>query len=202
MRHPEGAEQSEANEGPLGAEEGPIAPPATARRGLELLVGGAAFVAYARTLTFGFVYDDTTVIRSNPQIQGWSALLHALVQPYWGTDGAGSGLYRPLFVSTIGVLWNGITHAPLLFHLFAVLLHIAASVALFRLATRAAGRGPAAIGALWFAVQPVHVEAIASVANSSEIIVALLALGTRVDGRSCRGNGSMHSTTEVDRAPS
>lgn len=153
------------------------APPATARRRLELLVGGAAFVAYARSLTFGFIYDDTTVIRSNPQIQNWSAVLHAFAQPYWGTDRAISGLYRPLFVSTLGVLWNATNHAPLWFHLFAVLLHVAASVAVFRLAARAAGNSAAAIGALWFAVQPVHVEAIASVANTSEIIVALLALG-------------------------
>jgi hypothetical protein len=85
-------------------------------------------------------------------------------------------LYRPAFVSIIGVLWNGTNHLPLWFHLFAVLLHVAASVVVFRLAARAAGAAPAAIGALWFAVQPVHVEAIASVANSSEIIVALLAL--------------------------
>jgi len=153
------------------------APPATARRRLELLVGGAAFIAYARSLTFGFIYDDTTVVRSNPQIQSWSAVLHAFAQPYWGTDRASSGLYRPLFVSTLGVLWNGTNHAPLWFHLFAVLLHVAASVAVFRLAARAAGNSAAAIGALWFAVQPVHVEAIASVANTSEIIVALFALG-------------------------
>ncbi|HEY4304763.1 MAG TPA: hypothetical protein VGM82_09870 [Gemmatimonadaceae bacterium] len=152
------------------------APSATARRWFELLVGGAAFVAYARSLTFGFIYDDTTVIRSNPQIQRWSSVLHALAQPYWGAGGEASGLYRPAFVALIGTLWNATNHLPLWFHLFAVLLHVAASIAVFRIASYAVGKWPAVIGALWFAVQPVHVEAIASVANSSEIMVALLAL--------------------------
>ena len=173
----------------------PSTPPTAARRRIELLVGGVAFAAYARTLLFGFVYDDTTVIRSNPQIQSWSAMWHALAQPYWGAHRAGSGLYRPLFVSTLGALWNGTNHAPIWFHLFAVLLHVAATIAVLRLASRAVERTPAVIGALWFAVQPVHVEAIASVANTSEIIVALLALslawltvgadGSRVVGWRC-----------------
>jgi hypothetical protein len=141
-----------------------------------LLVGGAAFVAYARTLLFGFVYDDTTVIRFNPQLQSWPAVAHALTQPYWGANGAASGLYRPLFVSVLGVLWNATNRAPIWFHLLAVGLHVVASIAVWRLARRAVGNWPAAIGALWFAVQPVHVEAIASVANSSEIMVALCAM--------------------------
>ena len=153
------------------------APSATARRWFELLVGGAAFVAYARSLLFGFILDDTTIIRSNPQIQSWSAVLRAFVQPYWGTNGASSGLYRPLFVSVIGALWNTAGHFPFWFHLFAVVMHVAASIMVLRLASRAVAATPAAVGALWFAVQPVHVEAIASVANSSEILVALLALG-------------------------
>ena len=90
--------------------------------------------------------------------------------------GAASGLYRPLFVSVLGILWNTIGHLPLWFRLFAVALHVVAAIGVFRLAALAVGAMPAAIGALWFAVQPVHIEAIASVANSSEILVALLAL--------------------------
>jgi hypothetical protein len=43
----------------------------------------------------------------------------------------------------------------------------------FRLLARGVSVIAAAIGAAWFAVHPIHVEAIASVANSSEILVAL-----------------------------
>jgi hypothetical protein len=43
----------------------------------------------------------------------------------------------------------------------------------FRLLARGVSVIAAAIGAAWFAVHPIHVEAIASVANSSEILVAM-----------------------------
>ena len=39
-------------------------------------------------------------------------------------------------------------------------------------AARSVGRFTAAIGALWFATHPLHVEAVASVANTAELLVA------------------------------
>jgi hypothetical protein len=52
-------------------------------------------------------------------------------------------------------------------------LHALATVIVFRLLARGVSVGAAAIGAAWFAVHPVHVEAIASIANGSEIVVTL-----------------------------
>lgn len=134
-----------------------------------------AMAPFITTLAFRFVYDDTTVVRGNPQIHGWTSLVTLWAKPYWGPDGGGSlsGLYRPLYMSLIALLWNGTNHAPVWFHLFVVVLHALATVLLFRLLARGVSVTAAAIAAAWFAVHPVHVEAVANIANGSEIVVML-----------------------------
>ena len=75
------------------------------------------------TLRAAFVYDDTTVIRDNVLIRGWSAVWRVWTMPYWPSDGQQSlGLYRPLQLSLLSFVWNefrdGIT-APLDLHVLA-----------------------------------------------------------------------------------
>ena len=134
-----------------------------------------AVAPFITTLAFRFVYDDTTIVRGNPQIHGWASLLTLWAKPYWGPDGGGSlsGLYRPLYMSLIAVVWNGTNHAPIWFHLLVVALHALATLLLFRLLARGVSVTAATIAAAWFAVQPIHVEAVASIANGSEIAVML-----------------------------
>jgi hypothetical protein len=144
-------------------------------RTIALLVV-AAVAPYIATLAFGYIYDDTTIVRSNPRIQGWSSLLSLWTQPYWSPNAGAadqSGLYRPVFMAALSAVWNGIGHAPIWFHCVVVLLHAAATVAVWRLLSAAVSRWAALVGALWFAVQSVHVEAVANIANSSEVAVAV-----------------------------
>ena len=62
------------------------------------------------------------------------------------------------------------------YHLFAVALHAAATLLVAKLLRRGVGRWPATGAALWFALHPVHVEAVASVANVSEVLVCVWAI--------------------------
>lgn len=149
----------------------------------------AALAPFAGTLAFGYVMDDTTAIRSNPDVDGWESLLRVWTHPYGGENSPYFGLYRPLTMALFAFVWNAGGHWALWFHLLAVSMHIVATVLVWRLLEHAVGRIPASLAALWFAIQPVHVEAVANVANSSEILVAiwtcLLALYlVRVDARS------------------
>jgi hypothetical protein len=144
-------------------------------RTIALLVV-VAVAPYIATLAFGYIYDDTTILRSNPRIQGWSSLLSLWTQPYWSPNAGAadqSGLYRPVFMAALSAIWNGIGHAPIWFHCLVVAMHAAATVAVWRLVSAAVSRRAALVGALWFAVQSVHVEAVANIANSSEVAVAL-----------------------------
>jgi hypothetical protein len=84
-----------------------------------------------------------------------------------------SGLYRPLLMTLFAIVWNAGGHWPLWFHAMCVAMHMAATLLVWRLLRSGVSRWPAVLGALWFAVHPVHVEAVANIANSSEVLVGL-----------------------------
>ena len=133
----------------------------------------AAVLPLLPTLRAAFVYDDTTIIRDNALLRGWHALVNAWSAPYWPTTGADvSGLYRPLHVAILALLWNAGGGAAWPFHLYALALHALVAVAVWWLMRRAVGAFAAGVGAVWFATHPLHVEAVASVANTAELLVA------------------------------
>jgi hypothetical protein len=139
---------------------------------------GAALIALAvlpfvRTLGFGYVMDEVTAIRSNATLNGWSALGRVWGLEYGSPDAPFVGLYRPLTMMLFAIVWNLGGGWPLWFHLFAIALHALATWLVWRLLARGLGRAPALIAAAWFAVHPIHVEAVANVANSSETLVAI-----------------------------
>ena len=57
------------------------------------------------------------------------------------------------------------------FHLYALALHALVAVAVWWMLRRGVGAFAAAVGALWFATHPLHVEAVASAANTAELLV-------------------------------
>lgn len=138
----------------------------------------AAFLPYARTLDYGFVYDDVPVIAEQASLHTPGGLTRAFTLPYWPANKwAASGLYRPVAQFAYAALWNAGGGRPALFHWYAVLLHVAVSLALFVLLQRALPRWAAALGALLFAVHPVHVEAVANIVGSAEVLAGLASLG-------------------------
>jgi tetratricopeptide (TPR) repeat protein len=133
----------------------------------------AAVLPLLPTLRAAFVYDDTAIIRENAMLRGWGALARVWSAPYWPTTGADvSGLYRPLHVAILALLWNAGGGAAWPFHLYALALHAVVAVAVWWLMRRGVGGFAAGVGALWFATHPLHVEAVASVANTAELLVA------------------------------
>ncbi len=141
----------------------------------RLAVALLAVVPLLPSLRARFVYDDTTIIRDNPLLRGWGALLRVWGEPYWPGEGPNSlGLYRPLHVAALSTVWNLGGGAPIWFHLYALALAAVTALAVFWLLRHVIGDTTAAlIAALWFATQPLHVEAVASVANTSELLVVL-----------------------------
>jgi protein O-mannosyl-transferase len=147
------------------------------RRAILALLVLAALVPLLATLRAGFVYDDTTIIRDNAVLRGWSALVRVWGAPYWPTSGVDvSGLYRPVHVAMLAAVWNAGQGSPLLFHLYALVLYAVVVALVWTLLRRGVGTTPAAVATLWFATHPLHVEAVASVANSSELLVVLFTL--------------------------
>lgn len=146
----------------------------TAERVALFLVILAAALPYLASLTFGFVYDDLGVIVEVPSRHTWMGVLQAWVQSYWGNPE--TGLYRPVAQFLYALLWNLGGGKPWLFHLYAIAIHVGTSLGVWWLLGRATNRWAAFFGALLFAVDPVHVEAVANIVNSSEVLVALFGI--------------------------
>jgi len=128
-------------------------------------------------LFYGFVYDDSVIVVHNPVLNGWHSLIGVWTHPYWPDGSVGSsGLYRPLFVTFLAILWNGAQKYAIAFHAFSLAAHVTATLLLWKLLRRGVGQWPAAAGALWFAVHPVHVEAVANISNTSEVLVLIWTL--------------------------
>src|SRR3982751_4962217 len=97
----------------------------------------AAIAPFLSTLFFGYVYDDTAIIRGNPAINGWHTLITLWREPYWPNNGFDhSGLYRPLTMALFAIIWNAGKFA-IWFHLLVLALHATTTVFVWRLLRRA-----------------------------------------------------------------
>lgn len=138
----------------------------------------AAVAPYLATLLFGFVYDDVGIILRNEAIRGWSSLVTLWGKPYWvtseGLDAA--GLYRPLPMVLFATLWNAGLRWAIWFHVLIVASHAIATLLVWHLLRRAVSLGAATLAALWFAVHPLHIEAVANIVNGTEVLVTIAVL--------------------------
>ncbi len=173
---------------------------------LWLLVLGLSVAAvlaiYSQSGSFGYVnYDDGIITRTSQQIErGLSA--RSLKRIFTPT---GMATYQPLRDLAVEVVYELGGLDPALYHWFNLLLYLATLAAVFRLLTillpLAGGQWPAgvrlwaALGTAWFAVHPVHVEAVAWMNGSKELLSGMfyfLALGFYIRARG-RGLFSAHS---------
>lgn len=144
---------------------------------LGLVVFAAAGLVYVGAVTNGFAYDDVPLIPGDPRIRtatGWLQILHT---PYWpGPAGGALGIYRPLTTFSFAVDWIVSGGRPAWFHAANVLWHAVASLLVFRLLSLLVAPPGACLGALVFAVHPVHAEAVANVAGRGDVMAATFVL--------------------------
>lgn len=166
------------------------------------LLGILVLVAFANALPNAFVFDDLLIIVDNPLVHGIHNVGRLLTAHYWeGTPinqdrwtAAGPKLYRPLVMATYALNYTLGGLAPEGYRAVNLLLHAAVSVALWALAGRL-GWSPAAatVGAVLFAVHPLHTEAVAGVVGRAELLMALGVLGALLwypgTGRQVPGRG-------------
>jgi tetratricopeptide (TPR) repeat protein len=134
-----------------------------------------AALAYANSLLNGFTLDDAAIILSNPLVHSLTGVWRAFAHPYW-PEAWGWGQYRPLAIASFTVQWWLGGGAPWVFHLVCIAWHATACVLVWRLLSAWLAPAGAAFGALWFALHPVHVEAVASVVGQTELMAAVFVL--------------------------
>ena len=158
---------------------------------------GVALAVSVASVANGFVFDDVRVVQQDQRVHSLRRLPELLSGPYWTKD-YGNSAYRPATSASFALDWAAGSGRPAVFHATNVLLHLAVVALVLALASlvltpaggvaeaaeqdraggateaRGATAGPAGaiIGALWFAVQPVHVEAVANVVGRAELLAA------------------------------
>ncbi|HUX32882.1 MAG TPA: hypothetical protein VMV51_03350 [Gemmatimonadaceae bacterium] len=144
-----------------------------------------ALAASATGLPNRFAYDDVYVIQKDARVHSLAHWWQLFGQSYWSKFWGGDG-YRPLTNLGFTVQWVLGHGSPLVFHIVNVVLYMAMCVAVFWVMTGVLPKAPAWIAAALFAVDPLHVEAVANVVGQSELTVGLLlcvAMGLYVYGR-------------------
>jgi len=137
-----------------------------------VLVFLAGVLVYVNTLWNQFPFDDAVQVSDNLYIRSLQHVGKILAMPTWP-----GYVYRPLPTLTYSLTWMLVGPEPWLYHLTSALLHAGVSVLVLLLLARVFGSATALLGALLFAVHPIHVEAVASVANRTELLAALLGIG-------------------------
>lgn len=148
-----------------------------------ILLSVLGFIFYSNTLSGEFVYDDSRQIVRNPLIQDISLAGTALTSDVWAFKGDGtetaSNYWRPTFTAFQIVNYRLFGLSPFGWHLFNVLLHIGVCLLAFLLLRRWNFSALISFAiALIFAVHPVHVESVAWVSGSPDLLFGIFFLGS------------------------
>ena len=147
-------------------------------------VGVLAALLYVATVTFDFAYDDVHIIQTRTLLHSLGNWREFFTVPWWS-----DALYRPITLATFALDWAVGGGEPWIFHLINALAHGAVTVLLWQLARRA-GLATGLVAALFFAVHPVHVEAVANIVGRAEVLATLAAVAAALaysrDGRLAR----------------
>lgn len=140
-------------------------------------------LVFANSLTGEFVYDDTRQIVRNTLIQDNSLFWKALSSDVWAFKGDGtqvaSNYWRPTFTLVNIICFRLFGTSPMGWHVVNLLLHTGVCLLAFLLLRRWQYSAVIAfVIALIFAVHPVHVESVAWIAGSPDLLFSLTLLGS------------------------
>lgn len=142
----------------------------------EILVIGAALLCFGWTLFFDFAYDDFHRIHKHGLVTSSEISASTLLFPFFEPTQP-DNLFRPL--TTLSFRLNYIVGGlnPIGYHLVNILLHAFCAWLVFVLAQCLLRSNPVALfAALWFAVHPIHVEAVANISGRAELLSAAFGL--------------------------
>jgi protein O-mannosyl-transferase len=146
--------------------------------GLVLLL---AFLLYANTLLYGFVYDDHFQIESNPYVHSLGYVGRIFTTTVWSFQGieGQTNYYRPLMTFGYLLCYLAFQSFPIGFHLVNLLLNCAVVWLVYAVCTALIDDGAVALlAAMLFALHPIHTEVVAWIAAVTELDLAVFYLCT------------------------
>ena len=150
---------------------------------LLVIVAALAFAVFANSLSGEFVYDDGRQIVRNPLIQDNALIGKALTSDVWAFKGDGtytaSNYWRPTFTAFHILNFRLFGLSPFGWHFLNLLLHAGICALVFLLLRRwDLSSGLAFAVALIFAAHPVHVESVAWISGSPDLLFGAAFLGS------------------------
>lgn len=148
-----------------------------------LILTVVCFAVFANSLGGEFVYDDARQILRNPLIQDDALIWKALTSDVWAFKGDGtivaSNYWRPTFTGWHILNFRLFGFSPFGWHVLNVLLHTSLCLLIFSLLRRWQFEIKTAfVIALIFAVHPIHVESVAWISGSPDLLFALFFLAS------------------------
>ena len=143
-----------------------------------LAVGIAAALVLLPTLNYGFTNldDDDLILERQPFLTASSAISRAFEEPYFGMNS--HSYYRPVVTLSLMADARLGGTSPYVYHRTNLLLHAVASVLLYLFLRRLRlDTVPALLGALLFALHPVHAASCAWIPGRNDILLTIFALG-------------------------
>jgi tetratricopeptide (TPR) repeat protein len=144
---------------------------------LAILILLAATIPYARTLDFGFVWDDHFTIGKHLEIHGWSDVVRIWTLPFDNLlqdEKLQRTYFRPATLFSLALDYARSPGSPRLFHATNVLLYAGACLFLWLSAWELSGRPNAsAAGTVLFALHPVHPESVAFISGRTDVLAGL-----------------------------
>ncbi|MEO5798375.1 MAG: hypothetical protein ABIZ70_13405 [Gemmatimonadales bacterium] len=138
-----------------------------------VLVATVAAVSGGTTLLNFFAQDDVPLIIEDDRAQDLGKFRRIFTEAYWPAPYQ-RDLYRPLTSLLIATEWKLGAGVPFSFKCVQLAIYSASAIAVLILALQLLPWWGALIAALFFAVHPVHVEAVALAVNQAEVMVGLI----------------------------
>lgn len=148
----------------------------------RLVIVGAilAGLAYCRDLQYDFILDDIALIVMNPRLSSWrhwKTILVTNIFPQSGPTTVSAVHYRPVYMFWMLLNQQLFGYVLPWWHLSSLLLHLAATLLVFKVGVKILRQEwTAALGALLFALHPIHVESVAYVTASTDVLVTVFLL--------------------------
>lgn len=130
------------------------------------------FLIYSNTLGNGLFFDDEDFVYKNTYVETF-ALDKYFTDNVIAGAGKVSNYYRPLLLISYGIEHALFGYLPFIYHLDNILIHAAASIALFLFLDRLLKRRSIAfLATLFFAVHPVQTEAVSYISGRNDPMAA------------------------------
>jgi tetratricopeptide (TPR) repeat protein len=134
-------------------------------------------VVYANSINGEFLWDDTHLIAENSRIKGGASLADAFTKDMRGVSAGRSYFYRPIQTLTFMLDHSLYALDSKGYHVTNILLHIAAALLVYYLVNTLFNNAALSfLTGAFFAVHPIHTEAVAYISGRADPLAAVFML--------------------------